>query len=214
MWLVSSHHGRKYRQSNHQSGNHRYFFRVPVRVRRNIWKLWHCRIPGPFTPARMICRTCRSRAIRSRPCSSTPMDGSSPASAQPRPFKPRRVHFRFRPGLRIRRRHSELDVWLVSTAPPHLSNQGTISFDRATTAVGVRDFTQPIFPTVGEAYTTLHDFTGANDPLATTVGTVDAFIPYSSIRPTTVPEPASLQRSSWVCPDRRSSPPPLTVFRR
>ena len=44
------------------------------------------------------------------------------------------------------------------------ANQGTISFDRAATAVGVRDFTQPIFPTVGESYTTQDDFTGANDP--------------------------------------------------
>jgi hypothetical protein len=69
------------------------------------------------------------------------------------------------------------------------TNQGTISFDRAATAVGVRDFTQPIFPTVGASYTTQSDFTGANDPTGWTGGRVYSvqFDP-----PENLPEPASL----------------------
>jgi hypothetical protein len=43
------------------------------------------------------------------------------------------------------------------------SNQGTISFDRATTALGFRDFTNAAFPVVGNAYVTRVNFTGAND---------------------------------------------------
>jgi hypothetical protein len=43
-------------------------------------------------------------------------------------------------------------------------NQGTISFDRATTAVGVRDFWYNGAPSVNKAYVTKNDFTGANDP--------------------------------------------------
>jgi len=42
-------------------------------------------------------------------------------------------------------------------------NQGTISFDRATTAIGVRDFTLPQFPTLNMTYQTKNNFTGAND---------------------------------------------------
>jgi hypothetical protein len=69
------------------------------------------------------------------------------------------------------------------------TNQGTISFDRAATAVGVRDFTQPIFPTVGASYITQSDFTGANDPTGWTGGRVYSvqFDP-----PEDLPEPASL----------------------
>jgi hypothetical protein len=44
------------------------------------------------------------------------------------------------------------------------TNKGTISFDRAATAVGVRVFAQPVFPTLGASYTTQSDFTGANEP--------------------------------------------------
>jgi hypothetical protein len=43
-------------------------------------------------------------------------------------------------------------------------NQGTISFDRADTAVGVRDFWYDGFPTLNKGYVTKNDFTGANDP--------------------------------------------------
>jgi hypothetical protein len=70
------------------------------------------------------------------------------------------------------------------------TNQGTISFDRATTAVGVRDFTQPIFPTVGASYTTYSDFTGANVPGDWTGGRVYSvqFDPPEE----QLPEPASL----------------------
>jgi hypothetical protein len=42
-------------------------------------------------------------------------------------------------------------------------NQGTISFDRATTTIGVRDFTLAQFPLLGMSYQTKNDFSGAND---------------------------------------------------
>jgi len=42
-------------------------------------------------------------------------------------------------------------------------NQGTISFDRATTTIGVRDFTVAQFPLLGMGYQTQNNFTGAND---------------------------------------------------
>src|SRR5262249_33760405 len=42
-------------------------------------------------------------------------------------------------------------------------NQGSISFDRATTTLGVRDFTVPQFPVLGMGYQTKNDFSGAND---------------------------------------------------
>lgn len=42
-------------------------------------------------------------------------------------------------------------------------NSGTISFDRATTLIGVRDFTVPQFPTLNMTYQTLNNFTGPND---------------------------------------------------
>ncbi len=69
------------------------------------------------------------------------------------------------------------------------SNQGTISFDRATTDVGVRDFTQPIFPTVGTVYTTKNDFSGANEPNGWSGGRIYSvqFDP-----PEDIPEPTSL----------------------
>jgi hypothetical protein len=44
-------------------------------------------------------------------------------------------------------------------------NQGTISFDRATTSVGVRDFWYDSFPQLDHGYLTKNDFTGANDPV-------------------------------------------------
>jgi hypothetical protein len=43
------------------------------------------------------------------------------------------------------------------------SNQGTISFDRATTTVGFRDFVNSAFPVLGNSYVTQNDFTGANN---------------------------------------------------
>ena len=42
-------------------------------------------------------------------------------------------------------------------------NPGTISFDRATTPIGVRDFTVPQFSTLNMTYHTLNNFTGVND---------------------------------------------------
>ncbi len=54
-------------------------------------------------------------------------------------------------------------------------NQGTISFDRATTTIGVRDFTVPQFPVLGMAYKTQNDFTGANDGTSWSGGRIYSF---------------------------------------
>ena len=69
------------------------------------------------------------------------------------------------------------------------SNPGTISFDRASTSTGVRIFSQAVFPTVGNAYTTLEDFTGADTPNGWAGGRVYSvqFDP-----PDDIPEPASV----------------------
>jgi hypothetical protein len=69
------------------------------------------------------------------------------------------------------------------------ANQGTISFDRAATDIGVRDFTAPVFPVLGSSYTTKNDFTGANEPDGWSGGRIYSvqFDP-----PEDVPEPASL----------------------
>jgi hypothetical protein len=71
-----------------------------------------------------------------------------------------------------------------ATAP----NQGSISFDRATTAIGVRDFGSAGFPLLGNSYVTRSDFTGANDGTSWTGGRVYSvqFDP-----PTDAPEPSS-----------------------
>ncbi len=68
------------------------------------------------------------------------------------------------------------------------ANQGTISFDRATTAIGVRDFMNPQFPVLGNAYATKSDFTGANDGTSWTGGRIYSvqFDP-----PSDAPEPSS-----------------------
>ncbi len=68
-------------------------------------------------------------------------------------------------------------------------NQGTISFDRATTAIGVRDFMNPAFPVLGNAYVTRNDFTGANDGTSWSGGRIYSveFDP-----PSDAPEPSSL----------------------
>lgn len=68
------------------------------------------------------------------------------------------------------------------------ANQGTISFDRATTAVGFRDFVNSAFPVLGTAYATQNDFTGANDGTSWTGGRVYSvqFDP-----PSDAPEPSS-----------------------
>ena len=52
------------------------------------------------------------------------------------------------------------------------SNQGTVSFDRTTTTIGVRDFVTLAFPVLGTAYTNQSDFTGANDGTSWTGGRV------------------------------------------
>jgi hypothetical protein len=52
------------------------------------------------------------------------------------------------------------------------ANQGTISFDRATAAVGFRDFVSSQFPVLGKAYATSSDFTGANDGTSWTGGRI------------------------------------------
>lgn len=51
-------------------------------------------------------------------------------------------------------------------------NAGSISFDRATTAVGFRDFQNPAFPVAGTTYVTQYDFTGANDGTNWTAGRI------------------------------------------
>jgi hypothetical protein len=67
------------------------------------------------------------------------------------------------------------------------ANQGTISFDRTSTALGFRDFVSLEFPVLGEAYGTRSDFTGANDGTSWTGGRV-----YSvQFDPPDVPEPSS-----------------------
>ncbi len=68
------------------------------------------------------------------------------------------------------------------------TNQGTISFDRTTTAIGFRDFMSPQFPVLGKAYATSSDFTGANDGTSWTGGRIYSvqFDPLSD-----VPEPSS-----------------------
>jgi hypothetical protein len=72
------------------------------------------------------------------------------------------------------------------------ANQGTISFDRTTTAIGFRDFMIPQFPVLGHAYATSSDFTGANDGTSWTGGRIYSvqFDPTSDA-PASVPEPSS-----------------------
>jgi hypothetical protein len=75
------------------------------------------------------------------------------------------------------------------------SNPGTISFDRATTDVGVRDFVTLAFPAIGTAYVTQYDFTGANKGSSWTAGRIysvqfDSFD--STDPPSDAPEPSSL----------------------
>ena len=52
------------------------------------------------------------------------------------------------------------------------SNPGTISFDRATTAIGFSDFVSLAFPALGTPYATQNDFTGANDGTSWTGGRI------------------------------------------
>jgi hypothetical protein len=52
------------------------------------------------------------------------------------------------------------------------SNQGTVSFDRATTAVGFSDFLSLAFPVLGTAYAADSDFTGVNDGTSWTGGRI------------------------------------------
>ncbi len=68
------------------------------------------------------------------------------------------------------------------------ANQGTIAFDRTTTSVGFRDFSNPQPPVLGQAYATMADFTGANDGTSWTGGRVYSveFDP-----PSETPEPSS-----------------------
>jgi hypothetical protein len=68
------------------------------------------------------------------------------------------------------------------------ANQGTISFDRSTTAIGFRDFSSPAFPVLGNSYVTQNDFTGANDGTSWTGGRIYSiqFDP-----PSDAPEPSS-----------------------
>jgi hypothetical protein len=54
-------------------------------------------------------------------------------------------------------------------------NQGTISFDRATTTIGVRDFSVAQFPLLGMSYQTKNDFTGANDGTSWSGGRIYSF---------------------------------------
>jgi hypothetical protein len=69
------------------------------------------------------------------------------------------------------------------------ANQGTISFDRTTTAIGFRDFVSPEFPVLSKAYATGSDFTGTNDGTSWTGGRVYSI----QFDPPDVPE-----ASSWT----------------
>jgi hypothetical protein len=70
-------------------------------------------------------------------------------------------------------------------------NQGTISFDRATTSIGVRDFLFDGFPVVNQSYVTKNDFTGANDPLGWAGGRVYS-VEFAPPDPLASPEPSTL----------------------
>lgn len=74
------------------------------------------------------------------------------------------------------------------------SNQGTVSFDRATTAVGFRDLVGLAFPVLGTAYALDSDFTGANDGTSWTGGRIYSiqFDSLDSDPPSDAPEPSSL----------------------
>ena len=69
------------------------------------------------------------------------------------------------------------------------TNPGTISFDRAATSTGYSVFKEALFPTVGTGYTTMEDFTGANQPNGWQGGRIYSveFDPVAEL-----PEPASL----------------------
>jgi hypothetical protein len=69
------------------------------------------------------------------------------------------------------------------------TNQGTISFDRAAVSTGYSVFKEALFPTVGTGYTTMEDFTGANQPNGWTGGRIYSvqFDPVAEL-----PEPASM----------------------
>jgi len=70
-------------------------------------------------------------------------------------------------------------------------NQGTISFDRADTAIGVRDFWYDGFPTLDKSYITKNDFTGANDPTGWAGGRIYS-VQFDPPDPVPNPEPSTL----------------------
>jgi hypothetical protein len=70
-------------------------------------------------------------------------------------------------------------------------NQGTISFDRADTSVGVRDFWYDGFPVLNKAYVTKNDFTGANDPFGWAGGRIYS-VQFDPPDPVANPEPSTL----------------------
>jgi hypothetical protein len=69
-------------------------------------------------------------------------------------------------------------------------NQGTISFDRATTSIGVRDFWYDGFPVLDKAYVTKNDFTGANDPTGWAGGRIYS-VQFDPPDPVDSPEPST-----------------------
>jgi hypothetical protein len=74
------------------------------------------------------------------------------------------------------------------------SNQGTVSFDRATTATGFSDFLSLGLPVLGTAYAVDSDFTGANDGTSWTGGRIYSiqFDSLNSDPPSNAPEPSTL----------------------
>jgi hypothetical protein len=70
-------------------------------------------------------------------------------------------------------------------------NKGTISFDRADAAVGVRDFWYDGFPVIDKSYVTRNDFTGANDPFGWAGGRIYS-VQFDPPDPVANPEPSTL----------------------
>ena len=70
-------------------------------------------------------------------------------------------------------------------------NQGTISFDRADAAIGVRDFWYDSFPALDHPYITKNDFAGANDPNGWAGGRIYS-VQFDPPDPLPTPEPSTL----------------------
>ena len=80
-----------------------------------------------------------------------------------------------------------------STTP----TSGSISFDRAPTAVGVSDFAELLFPVVGSVYTPRFDFTGGNNMTDDWLGGRIYSIQFDP--DPVVPEPATWSMMAGAC---------------